>query len=69
MAPGGYHGAYLRIDVSTGTAERVPLADGVLRRFLGGSGLGAWLLIQETEEGQTKGQTEGHTPGRFCNSD
>ena len=64
MAPGGYHGAYLRIDVSTGTAERVPLADGVLRRFLGGSGLGAWLLIQETEEGQTKGQTKGQTEGQ-----
>src|SRR5688572_1358362 len=64
MASGGYHGSYLRIDVSTGTAERVPLAEAVLRRFIGGSGLGAWLLIQETEWGQTKGQTEGQTQGQ-----
>src|SRR5688572_10010942 len=64
MAPGGYHGSYLRIDVSTGTAERVPLAEAVLRRFIGGSGLGAWLLMQETEWGQTQGQTEGQTQGQ-----
>jgi aldehyde:ferredoxin oxidoreductase len=43
----GYHGAYLRIDVSTGEATRVPLDDAVLRETLGGSGLGAWLLLHE----------------------
>jgi aldehyde:ferredoxin oxidoreductase len=43
----GYHGAYLRIDVTSGTAERVPLDDGVLRLFIGGSGLGARLLLDE----------------------
>ena len=47
--PSGYHGCYLRIDVSTGTVSRVPIADTVLREFLGGSGLGAWLLIQESQ--------------------
>ena len=45
--PFGYHGCYLRIDVSLGAAERVPLADAVLREFLGGSGLGVKLLLDE----------------------
>lgn len=43
----GFHGAYLRIDVTRGTAERVPLDERVLRQYLGGSGLGARLLIDE----------------------
>jgi aldehyde:ferredoxin oxidoreductase len=49
----GYHGCYLRIDVTKGTdasqscAERVPLGDDVLRQFLGGSGLGVKLLLDE----------------------
>jgi aldehyde:ferredoxin oxidoreductase len=43
--PFAYHGCYLRIDVSTGRAERVPLSETVLRRYLGGSGLGARLLL------------------------
>jgi aldehyde:ferredoxin oxidoreductase len=46
--PFGYHGGYLRIDVTGGTAERIPLPDAVLRQFLGGSGLGAWLLLEES---------------------
>ncbi|HKA07300.1 MAG TPA: aldehyde ferredoxin oxidoreductase family protein [Gemmataceae bacterium] len=47
----GYHGRYLRIDVSTGRAEFIPLPDGVLRRFLGGVGLGTWLLHGEAARG------------------
>src|SRR6476619_8285521 len=43
----GYHGFYLRIDVSTGTSEYVPLSDTVLRQYLGGSGLGVKLLLDE----------------------
>ena len=43
--PFGYHGCYLRIDASQGSLERVPLADSVLRQFIGGSGLGARLLL------------------------
>jgi aldehyde:ferredoxin oxidoreductase len=43
----GYHGCYLRIDVSRGRVERVPLSDTVLREYLGGSGLGARLLLDE----------------------
>jgi aldehyde:ferredoxin oxidoreductase len=45
--PFGYHGCYLRIDVTDGSVERVPLADAVLRQFIGGSGLGARLLLDE----------------------
>src|SRR6516164_6472842 len=47
--PFGYHGCYLRIDVSNGSVARVPIADRVLRQFLGGSGLGAWLLMEESQ--------------------
>jgi aldehyde:ferredoxin oxidoreductase len=43
----GYHGRYLRIDVSSGCAEQVPIAPDVLRRFVGGVGLGTWLLHRE----------------------
>jgi aldehyde:ferredoxin oxidoreductase len=58
--PFGYHGCYLRIDVSLGSAlqpcsgqpratsrgvEQVPLADTLLRQYLGGSGLGVRLLL------------------------
>jgi aldehyde:ferredoxin oxidoreductase len=45
--PFGYHGCYLRIDVSDGRARRVPLSDAMLRQHLGGSGLGARLLLDE----------------------
>ena len=45
--PPGYHGNYLRIDVSTGRADRVLLSDTVLRQYIGGSGLGARLLLDE----------------------
>lgn len=45
--PFGYHGSYLRIDATDGSAVRVPLSEETLRRFLGGSGLGAQLLIDE----------------------
>src|SRR5215510_7959946 len=47
MSPSGFHGCYLRIDVSQGSVERVPLPEAVLRQFLGGSGLGAWILVNE----------------------
>jgi aldehyde:ferredoxin oxidoreductase len=43
----GYHGIYLRIDAATGTSQRVPLPEHVLRRFLGGSGLGTWIVLGE----------------------
>src|ERR1700728_300242 len=43
--PFGYHGCYLRIDVSHGTGEYIPLDETVLRQFIGGSGLGVRLLL------------------------
>jgi aldehyde:ferredoxin oxidoreductase len=43
----GYHGRYLRIDLTRGTSEAVPLAADVLRRFIGGVGLGTWLMHRE----------------------
>jgi aldehyde:ferredoxin oxidoreductase len=45
--PFGYHGCYRRIDVSRGSVERVPLDDSLLRAFVGGSGLGVRLLLDE----------------------
>ena len=45
--PFGYHGCYLRIDVSNGTAENIPVAEAILRQFIGGSGLGVKLLLDE----------------------
>ena len=47
----GYHGQYLRIDLSERTSHQVPWPDGVLRKFLGGAGLGAWVLRCETPDG------------------
>jgi aldehyde:ferredoxin oxidoreductase len=47
----GYHGRYLRIDATTGRGERVTIPDDVLRRFLGGVGLAAWLTHRECPPG------------------
>jgi aldehyde:ferredoxin oxidoreductase len=45
--PFGYYGCYLRVDLSVPRADKVPLSDAVLRQCLGGSGLGAELLLRE----------------------
>lgn len=47
----GYHGCYLRVDLTTGLAVRRELDDTFLRRFLGGSGLGVALLLKEDAAG------------------
>src|SRR5947207_13641746 len=47
----GYHGCYLRIDLTRGTVDKVPLAEDVLRRFLGGVGLATWLMHREAPPG------------------
>jgi aldehyde:ferredoxin oxidoreductase len=44
----GYHGRYLRIDVSTSESEVRPLEPRILREYVGGVGLGAWILREET---------------------
>ncbi|MBA2480961.1 MAG: aldehyde ferredoxin oxidoreductase family protein [Planctomycetes bacterium] len=47
----GFHGRYWRFDLGTGTGAYIPLDEAVLRRFLGGVGLGAWLLHRESPAG------------------
>ena len=47
----GFHGAYWRFDLTTGRGARVPLPRPVLRGYLGGAGLGTWLLHREAPVG------------------
>src|SRR5215475_6077728 len=47
----GYHGRYLRIDLTRGTADAVPLAEDVLRRFLGGGRLATKKMHREAPPG------------------
>jgi aldehyde:ferredoxin oxidoreductase len=51
MPAGGYWGRYLRVDLTTGEAALFPLPEQVLRRYIGGVGLGAWLLLREAPPG------------------
>ncbi|HYI18655.1 MAG TPA: aldehyde ferredoxin oxidoreductase N-terminal domain-containing protein, partial [Solirubrobacteraceae bacterium] len=44
MTPGGYFGRALVVDLGDGSAEPLPLGDDVLRRAIGGAGLGTHLL-------------------------
>ena len=41
---GGYFGQALVVDAISGAAVTLPLPDSVLRAYLGGAGLGTWLL-------------------------
>src|SRR3954462_4309523 len=41
---GGYFRRAVVIDVTDGSAETLPLPDDVLRAYIGGAGLGAWLM-------------------------
>jgi aldehyde:ferredoxin oxidoreductase len=42
--PGGYFGRALIVDVGTGTHTVKPLEESVLRSYIGGAGLGTWLM-------------------------
>jgi aldehyde:ferredoxin oxidoreductase len=44
MPPGGYFGRALVADVTAGTCETLPLPAEILRAYIGGAGLGVWLL-------------------------
>ena len=44
MTAGGYFGQALVVDAATGTSVAQPLTDEILRAYVGGSGLGTWLL-------------------------
>jgi aldehyde:ferredoxin oxidoreductase len=47
----GFHGRYWRYDLSAGRGELLPLPESLLRRYLGGVGLGAWLLQHHAPTG------------------
>src|SRR5262245_61901865 len=47
----GYHGRYLRVDLSRGTSDWIALPENVLRRFIGGVGLATWLMHREAPRG------------------
>ena len=44
MTAGGYFGRALVVDAGAGTARTLPLPDELLRAYIGGAGLGAWLM-------------------------
>jgi aldehyde:ferredoxin oxidoreductase len=44
MTAGGYFGRALIVDASAGTSETLELPDEILRAYIGGAGLGAWLM-------------------------
>src|SRR6187200_3558548 len=46
MEPGGYFGRALVVDVADASADTLPLSEDVLRSYLGGAGLGAWLMYR-----------------------
>lgn len=43
----GYHGRYLRVDLTTGVSTEEDLDSEILREYLGGSGLGVALMLKE----------------------
>src|SRR5262245_22034505 len=47
----GYHGRYLRIALTSGSSAWLPLPEDVLRRFIGGVGLAAYLMHKEAPPG------------------
>jgi len=44
MVPGGYFGRALVVDAATAATTVLPLPEEVLRGYLGGAGLGTWLM-------------------------
>ena len=51
MTSDGYCAEMLRVDVGTGKQERLKISEDVLRRFVGGTGLGAKFLYDEIPVG------------------
>lgn len=47
----GYHGAYLVVDLTNESVRWKPLSESVLRRFIGGIGLGTYLLYEHCPPG------------------
>jgi aldehyde:ferredoxin oxidoreductase len=44
MVAGGYFGRALVVDAGTAAASVLPLSDELLRAYIGGAGLGTWLM-------------------------
>src|SRR6188472_3854358 len=44
MGPGGYFGRALVVDLVDAGADALPLSEEVLRSYIGGAGLGTWLM-------------------------
>src|SRR5215831_5961843 len=44
MPAGGYFGRALVVDADAGTSQTLELPDDLLRAYIGGAGLGAWLM-------------------------
>ena len=59
--PGGYFGQALVVDVTDATTRTLPLPDDVLRDYLGGAGLGVWLMNELGPDGVT-----GYVPMADC---
>src|SRR3989304_2831434 len=51
MTSDGYCAEMLRVDVGTGKQERLKISEDVLRRFVGGTGLGAKFFYDEIPVG------------------
>lgn len=49
--PNGYAGKLLFVDLESGTLGEEPLEEAVCRKFLGGAGLGAWILTERMAPG------------------
>ena len=47
----GFHGQYWRFDLSEGRGEKRPIPESVSRAYVGGVGLGSWLLHREAPVG------------------
>ena len=47
----GYHGRCLKVDLSNRSSEVIEIPNSVLKEFVGGSGLGTWLLLEHCPDG------------------
>src|SRR3954463_8264183 len=64
--PGGYFGRALVVGPADARAERLPLPEDVLRAYIGGAGLGAWLMHRLAPPGVDPLAPE--APRAFCSS-
>ena len=54
MPAGGYFGQALIADVTDGTSAILPLPEEILRAYIGGAGLGTWLLTGSGRRARTR---------------